>query len=334
MPGISKANPRRPPPPVGVKRVLSLSWMRKLALGISPEETSFARRGFHSSDPYVRQHLEQVGTFFLKGYNASLDHDGLHSLAEELNALESEFRGFAFEGAAMGLSLLDFLSPWKKRLTSFLDGPASAHTYMAYVGVGWAVARLRRSIGRALANLDPLLCWLVVDGYGFHQGYFRSQQHVRRQVLPHLPRGYAYRAFDQGLGRSLWFSDGANIERISQTIASFPLARRADLWSGVGLACTYAGGINPELVGSLLKAAEPFTLHLAQGAAFAAKARQRAGIALAYTDLVCQALCGMTASEAARITDLALEGLPTGGQQTAYEVWRERIRSQLCRSQG
>ena len=56
---------------------------------------------------------------------------------------------------------------------SFLAGPGAAHTYMVHVGAGWALAQLRRRVDRALARLDPLLGWLAVDGYGFHQGYFR-----------------------------------------------------------------------------------------------------------------------------------------------------------------
>jgi hypothetical protein len=334
MAGMLKAILPRPHAPLGVKRTLSLSWIRKRALAIAPEETSFARRGFHSSDPDIRQHLEQVGSAFLRGYNSALDYEGLCALAEHLSAVESEFRGFAFEGAAMCLSLLDFLSPWKKRLAPFLDGPARPHIYMAYVGMGWAAARLRRPVRRVFAGLDPLLRWLVVDGHGFHEGYFHSDKYVRRRALPRLPRGYAQRVFDQGLGRSLWFIEGADIWRIHTTVTNFPMERRADLWSGVGLACAYAGGLDHKRMKALPKLAQPFEPHLAQGAAFAAKARLRAGISSTRTDLACQVLCGMTSSEAARITDLALEDLPGDGQQPSYEVWRDRIRSHFSGFQG
>ncbi len=330
MAGMIKAMLQRPRAPLGVNRTLSLSWIRKRALTISPQETSFSRRGFHCSDQLARQHLEQVGKSFLLGYNAALDDAEVYSLADDLNKIEAEFRGFAFEGAAMALSLLDFLSPWNKRLASFLAGPARAHTYMAYVGIGWASARLRRPIRRAFADLDPLLRWLVLDGYGFHEGYFQSDKYVRRKALPRLPRGHASRVFDQGLGRSLWFVEGADINRIHATVTSFSLERRADLWSGVGLACSYAGGADADQIKKLAKLAQSFAPHLAQGAAFAAKARLRAGIATRRTDIACEILCGMTASEAATITDLALEDLPPDGAQTAYEVWRDRIRSRFC----
>ena len=52
--------------------------------------------------------------------------------------------------------------------------PGDEHVYMAYVGVGWAMARLPRVLWSRLYAPDPLLRWLVLDGYGFHQAYFRT----------------------------------------------------------------------------------------------------------------------------------------------------------------
>ena len=61
------------------------------------------------------------------------------------------------------------------------------------------------------------------------------------------------------------------------------------------------------------------------GAAFGAKARQRAGNPTPYTDLACSLLCDMPAEQAAEVTDTALIGLPDDGAEPAYEVWRQRI---------
>jgi len=63
---------------------------------------------------------------------------------------------------------------------------------------------------------------------------------------------------------------------------------------------------------------------MAQGAAFAAKARSRAGNPAAHTERACLMFCGMPASEAAAVTDAALENL-TG--DIPFRVWRERIQS-------
>ena len=133
--------------------------------------------------------------------------------------------------------------------------------------------------------------------------------------------------FDQGLGRSLWFVDGADATRITETIARFSQSRQPDLWSGVGLACVYAGGAAAESVELLLRNAGSYQPQLAQGAAFAAKARLRADNLTTETQISCRILCGMSAEDAAQLTDLALSDLPDENPVPAYEVWRQRIQA-------
>lgn len=227
----------------------------------------------------------------------------------------------------MALALLDGLLPWGGgRLKSFAAGVGRAHEYMLYVGAGWAFARLGRDPARAPQSLDPLLGWLAADGYGFHEGYFKWPAYVARQQRPRRLKGYALRAFDQGLGRSLWFVRGAEVQKIVETVGTFARERRADLWSGVGLACAYAGGADDVSVEALRAGAGPFAPQLAQGAAFAAKARERAGNTAAHTERACRILCGMTAGAAASLTDAALIHLPPDdADEPAYELWRRRI---------
>ena len=233
----------------------------------------------------------------------------------------------------MGLTLLNRLR-WasRRRLPEFLAGPGAAHAYMVHVGVGWAIARLHLRIGHALdgLNLDPLLRWLAVNGYGFHEGYFHWRHSVRKRRVPAGLVGYSRHAFDQGLGRSLWFVNGAEWALVAESIRAFDRARWGDLWSGVGLAAAYAGGAGPQSLRALRAAAGPYVPALAQGAAFAAKARCRAGIAAAHTELTCRVLCGRSADEAATLTDDALADLRAADALPAYEVWRRRIQCRFA----
>ncbi|HEV3121886.1 MAG TPA: DUF1702 family protein [Isosphaeraceae bacterium] len=315
-------------------RVLRTARMRLLR--ISPSETLFSRRGFRGGDAQVRHTLERVGACFLDGYHASIEEDAPEQIAARLDKVELSFRGFAYEGGAMGLALLDAMTPWhKNRFERFLAGPGAAHKYMVHVGAGWAIARLpwlRLRLERALSRLDSLLRWLAVDGYGFHEGYFHWPQSVTARRVPAGVNGYAKRAFDQGLGRSLWFVEGAQVDRIVATIATFPASRHSDLWSGVGLACGYAGGVGKTQVEELLRQSGEFRAHLAQGAAFAAKARQLAGNPAEHTALACEVICGKTPDAAALVTDKALQEIPPDGDGTVprYEAWRQRIRSMLA----
>jgi enediyne biosynthesis protein E3 len=305
--------------------------LRKFIFGISPEEASFRRRGFRCRDERARVRLEGIGATFLRGYHAALEAEGDEVLVKRLDAVESELRGFAFEGAAMGLALLDFLNPLgRRRLKPFVEGAGAAHAYMLHVGAGWALARLRRDPSRTLRNFDPLLGWLAVDGYGFHEGYFKWPAYVARQERPRRLSGYARRAFDQGLGRSLWFVEGADVEGVADAVAAFERERHSDLWSGVGLACAYAGGTGQAGLEHLRARAGCFAPQLAQGAAFAAKARSRAGNITAHTEDACRVLCAMNAVAAAEVTDAALRLLPRGCEEPAYETWRRRIAEEMA----
>jgi hypothetical protein len=291
---------------------------------LSNEEVSFAYRGFPGAQSSARPRLEHIGRTFLVGYHAALDEPNAKSLVSRLNTIDKEWRGFAFEGAAMSLALMDLLTPWKKhRWLSFLNNGAAAHKYMLHVGVGWALARLQTHPSLS----DPLLRWLAVDGYGFHETFFHRPHFVVAQALPARLSGYARRVFDQGMGRGLWFVEGADVQCLARVISAFPAPRQADLWSGVGLACAYAGGVGRDAVEWLRAKALPYLSHLAQGAAFAAKTRQRAANPAPHTEMACRVFCRLSADAAAQITDRALVNLPEDQKIPAYEVWRQRIQA-------
>ena len=310
--------------------------VRKRVLRISYDEVTFYRRGFIADGREARERLERIGQTFLQGYHAALNDEGPEALAFHLETIERELCGFAYEGAAMGLTLMDQLSLGnRRRLLTFLHGEGSRHTYMVHVGVGWAIARipwLRSNLERAMAHLDPLLRWLAADGKGFSDFYFGATSFLRRPERLNRLQGYARQAYAQGVGRSLWFVTGANVDRIAGTISALPRQLHGDLWSGAGLACAMAGGTHRFAVERLRAKAGVYKADLAQGAAFAAKARQRAGNLTEHTEMACQVICGLSASAAAQVTDAMLEKLPEDGAVPAYEVWRQRIQSQLTRS--
>jgi len=320
----------------------ALTRLRRQLLSISEAEVSFERRGFEGTAG-ARSHLEGIGSSFLRGYHAALSHDRLPALGEALEREPEGSRGFSYEGAAMSLAILDIVAGWGRwgrRLGAYLEGPGAPHVYMVHVGAGWSFGRLRFGHRRVLDQLDPLLRWLAFDGYGFHEGYFHWPASIRDQQVPARLEGYERRVFTQGLGRSLWFVKGCDVERIASTIAGFSPERRADLWSGIGLAATYAGGVARRDLERLFELAAGFEPHLAQGAAFAAKARQRAGNRTEAAERACEILCGCPADEAAALTDTELEALDgarleppassgRGSTEPLFEAWRRRIRWRL-----
>jgi len=296
-------------------------------LEINPGEVEFDRRGFTCSNLEIRNHLETVGRTFLRGYSAALARDNQDQLARELDQIQPEHRGFAYEGAAMALVLLDGIGFGDNAFSRFAKGAGHRHIYMLHVGAGWAYARLpwtRRRIERAFAKLDPVLRWLVIDGYGFHQGYFQGKTQAISNLSAARLSEHGRHVFYQGLGRSLWFIEGADVHRICHSISQFSPLYHNDAWSGVGLACAYAGGITPAAIAELRSESDLHAAALAQGAAFAAKARQLAGNPAPHTDIACSVICQMPAEQAAALCDTAFARI-NPPHPCPYEDWRHLL---------
>jgi len=301
-------------------------------LKIAPEATSFVTRGFQIGNSATQKLLEHSASTFVLGYHTALDSDNNATLATHLEQIDLPFRGFAYEGAGMALALLDFFSPWNKRFLPFSLEEGNNHIYMLYVGWGWSMGRLpRKQIKITGRNAyDPLLRWLAYDGYGFHEGFFSWKKRLVEQRRPlTLPKGYAQRAFDQGLGRSLWFVSCGDVSAVASRINAFPQTRQPDLWSGIGLACTYAGGVTDEDLQKIQDLSTPFQAHLTQGSGFAIKARMRAGNLGEHTQRASYVICRASPDEVARRIDLATEDLPPDGLEPSFEVWRQRIQAAL-----
>ncbi|MBL8858686.1 MAG: DUF1702 family protein [Planctomycetes bacterium] len=304
-----------------------IRWLLRRVLTLPPDEASGAERGFAECAPELRLRLDGIGRTVVEGHHAALAARDPDELAETLERVSREQRGFAFEGAAMGLALMDWMTcRGLRRWRAFRERHALQHDYMIHVGAGLACARLRRGLELPLGEADPLLGALVADGYGFHDGFFAAEATLKAARAPQRVMGAAARAYDCGLGRSLWFVRSASPDGIAATITRLAPARQRDLWSGVGLACAYAGGLEHGDIARLKQLAGPHAPDLAQGAAFAAEARVRANTAPEHTRSACEVLCGCDEVAAAAAARAAREDLPAATDGSAFIEWRVRLR--------
>jgi hypothetical protein len=236
----------------------------------------------------------------------------------------------------MAIALLDALSlRANSRWHDFIDAIDEEQPYIAHVGAGWALARLpwhRYRPETRIMGYDRLLRWLLIDGFGFHEGYFFLCPKTFAVRKGPLLSPYGKRAYDQGLGRSLWFTCGADISRLPTAIAAFSEERRPDLWSGIGLACAYAGGMAEESLDLFVSNAAPHSGHLKQGIAFGVEARKLAGIDTEATHYVCERLCLRSVDQVSSIVRSAkaeASTRPDAEDLPAYELWRTKVRNQL-----
>ncbi|MGW5555898.1 DUF1702 family protein [Micromonospora sp. NPDC003944] len=311
--------------------------LRRRILTPNISETKMDVRGFHVKNESGANLLETVGSSFLVGFGHAAEAATAQAAEHGLEQVPERFRGFAYEGAAMGFAIRDALGVTRRRrVTEMLAGRGDRHVYMVYVGVGWAMARLPRLRWNRLTAPDPLLRWLVLDGYGFHQAYFHTARYVgaqhREDHFPWPVDGpveYAARVIDQGIGRAMWFVGGTDADRVTRLISTFAPQRHADLYAGAGLAATYAGGADEAELIRFRQHAGEHRAELAQGSAFAAAARARAGLVMPHNELATQVLCGMSVSQAAKVTDVTRPDSRHSGSTPAYEAWRRAIAEEL-----
>jgi len=299
-----------------------LSWL----LAISPSEASFARRGF--ANTAARPRLEAAAASFVAGYNRALGaRCPLEPLAD-LPLMPAQLRGFRAEGMAMGAAVRTGCAPWRDVLTPLLAELTERYVHLAHVGVGWAMARMPFARRRLVKLLDPMLAPLALDGRGFHDGYFKARAAAAGALRPAGAIGPVY---DQGVGRSLWFSCGADPDRIAAAVLGFDPPRRDDLWAGIGLACVYAGGAGAADIDRLGVAAGSSLRWMRQGAAFGLGAHARAGTVSAEAEAAATRLCGADAATLVATVDAAYavalsDAMPQPGR---YQAWRGRVATAL-----
>jgi hypothetical protein len=317
----------------------TLRAIRRRILTPSTSNAELSVRGFHVKSPAAKDLLETVGRTFLEGYAHAAEARTPEEPREALERIPRQFRGFAYEGAGMGFAVRDGL-PFGRggRTAAFLAGPGLVHSYMVYVGVGWAMARVPRFRWSKLELSDPVLRWLALDGYGFHQAYFHTQKYVhgqyREPTLPFPADGagwYVKNGIDQGIGRAMWFVGGSDPTVVADMFDSFDEDRRADLWAGAGLAATYAGGGDEHELRVFKARAGKYLPNLAQGSAFAATARVEAGLEIEHTGLATRVFCDLTPEQATRLCGEtrppSQAEVPAHPGVPAFEVWRRRIAS-------
>jgi enediyne biosynthesis protein E3 len=300
----------------------ALGSVRRRLFGIPAPRKVFSKPGF---EPEAWQRFAPVAESLALGYNATLEDSTASVLHVRLQGVDPVFSGFAYEGAGMGLGALDLMNPRKKRLDAFVAGPGSAHIYTVYVGLGLALARLRRQPERHLGELDPLLGWAIVDGYGFHGGFFERRRYITKKARPNHLSPNSRPLFDQGLGRAIWFSSGAVIDRAAETVASLQPDRHGDLWNGVGMACAYGGGTDRAGLDRICQIAEEHRDRLAWGAATAAWTRELAGNHAAHTDLACEVFSGISSDDAARVLAQGRHEIDGSTLPTPISAWRSHF---------
>lgn len=283
----------------------------------------FGRRGFRTDRPVAREALEGHARSFLTGFNTAVGEWRAPHAA--LDRLADEERGFAYEGAGMFARIADLATAGRARAVErLLSGPGHRYAHLVHVGAGWPFAAARLPAPIPLPR-TPLLRWLALDGAGFAAAFFGGARALARQCRAATTP--AAEAKVAGCGRAVWFLESADVAGVARRVSTLPPAAHPSLWSGIGLACAYAGATDEAGRAELVRASGTHRPHLAQGVAFAAGARVRSGIVPEHTRAACAQILGVHPEQAAAWTDAAAEGLTDSRHVHAYLRWRARVRA-------
>jgi len=231
------------------------------------------------------QKTEAIKRVFLETQLFYATHDSMPVLIEYLEHTEKEFCSIAYESASMLIALKDFETDvFPDTWLLFANGPAAAHQAQVYVGLGWAIAKFNFPFLTAVKNIDTQFYFRIADGCGYYDGSFKTRRTVTNKELPDYLPAAAMPMYDQGIGRSIWYTQKADIHMIRSKIETFAANRHADLWRGVGIAVAYVGGCDDADLKTLFKYASTNCFQLACGAALAARSRTMANTMTADTD--------------------------------------------------
>lgn len=227
----------------------------------------------------ILENLQELQQTFEKAKTFAEQEPDFLIVITHLETHPSKFKSIAYEATAMVFALQDIgdnnnnnLPKW----TLLLKKYGQNHAIQIHVGLGWALAQQHLDAIPFLNDLEPLLRWRVLDGYGYYDGFFRRRK-VLQGILPDfLTTEEAKTVYYQGIGRSLWYTSKGNVEDISKKIMQLPAIQQIHLWRGVGIASCYASGIPPSFWQQFGEPISSFQAQLAAGAAMAVKSRLRA----------------------------------------------------------
>lgn len=307
--------------------------LRSTILGTRITEPPLQNRpGFVQPNAATAEELERVATHLAQGIDQAVRTKDNAELIALIDQKPEQYRGFAFEGAATGLAAVDSITPFSHRAHDLITGPAAKHDLTMYVGVGLALGRIPRPIWRKVFPKHETYRWLAMDGYGFYNAFFRTEKWVGRHHQDRRFPGWMgdptplQRAIDQGIGRALWFISGGSPEGAAKLIDGFADDRHADLWSGIGIATTFAGGVPVDDLEAILARVPQFREPIAAGAAMVAKIRTQADSATPHTHVAVRTYCaGRSLDEAVALVDRAFADVPQDGSAAGYQRWRDRL---------
>lgn len=308
----------------------------KKIFGLPLSEVEFGTRGFYpDANSSTKEKLELSAKSVVQGYNIALQEGYSLALINQISMIENELQGFFCEGVGMGLFVKDRFSIRNtSHFDKFLQKEGRLHSYMAYIGAGLAIGVFKLPYENFLATLNPFYSNLVFDGIGFQHAYFKTAKYVNEQRYPEKAINDAVmrERYFAGVGRALWFISGGNDTEAVRLVTLYPEKVRAHIWSGLGLACTYAGGVDATTLSALKLASGKYRKEFITGCLIAVHTRVRAKNLADHNSLAAHVIADKEVAHISAVstqTKQDLDGRALLDSHPTWGIWMTRLQDEL-----
>lgn len=273
-----------------------------------------------SEQPSTHQAMEKIRFVFQHALQFSSSNDD-PAVDAYLNNIDPRFRAVAYEGVAMSVASKDLHNQGLMKWRTFMRRTDAPYVPHVHVGLGWAIAKQNLSSLLFLESMRPSMLFRVLDGHGYYDGIFRPVKTIKDQSRHDSIKPVYFAAYDQGVGRCLWYSAKGDVDLVGEVVREFSRDRHAALWRGVGVAAAFVGGCDENILENLMANAEANVNHLGFGAALGIKARVATDSVGADTILTSRILCNISVD---RVNEL-IAGIESLSDEDTYPLFMTRV---------
>ena len=272
-----------------------------------------------------RKRVSHIFDLLIKGYYSVLETDAV-TFVRQLDDVQPVDRSIIIEGGFMALATQDLTKSATLQKVSELHACVPTLMPSMFQGVGGALSQLKLPVAMHPAEIDQFWGFLSLSGYGNYGGYFQWPHFIVNQEVPAGLDRMSQRAFDQGIGTSIWMVAAYEPRLIIDTISKFSDQRKADLWNGLGLAVGVWGLEDSKDMIRLLNAARKYRADFQSGVAFGLWGSILAGEVSDYSAGACSVICGAPQADIAEAINAHLSDLGGSPENTtAFLRWKASV---------
>jgi len=240
-----------------------------------PQKVDYTQWCDPSGSVKSKAHFKSLLDTFYESMLQHVDSGDFSALESQVENNHTFYAPYVIEGAGMAFGILfhcRYITAGA--LDSAYFNIANINRLFSF-GVGMCLGFLGLPFEKCSNYTERLSLRAIKDGYGFYSGI-----KLRHRLLEHgadlINGGPSDFGLWNGYGRSLWFASSSNPEKLFNIVQTLPQRSRGAVWRGVGLAATFTGGVELDVINHLSNLFKERRRNLAHGAQYGLYLRGKA----------------------------------------------------------